>query len=260
MSSRKLVFAANWKMNKSLGETAPFASDLSKSLKDIRTKVSYEVVIAPPATHLTTLIAAVSGTPLEVSSQNAGTAKSGAFTGELSPVVLKEMGCHWVILGHSERRHVYKETDELISQRLKAVLAESLTPIFCVGELISERKANETFKVVDRQLSILKSFSKEELKSLVIAYEPVWAIGTGEVATPEQAEEVHLHIRGWLSSNLGQELGNSLRILYGGSVKADNSRLIMAKPNVDGLLVGGASLEAASFFGVIANGLKGKEE
>ncbi len=257
--SRKLVFAANWKMNKSLKETAPFAVDLSAKLKDVNSKVAYEVVVAPPATHLTTLVAATNGTKLQVSAQNSGTAKSGAFTGELSPVVLKEIGCNWVILGHSERRHVYKETDQLIQERLKASLAEGLTPIFCVGELITERKANETTKVVDRQLSILKSFSKDELKNLVIAYEPVWAIGTGEVATPEQAEEVHLHIRGWLSSNLGQELGNSLRVLYGGSVKGDNAAAIMAKPNVDGLLVGGASLEANSFFSVIANGLKGKE-
>lgn len=257
--SRKLVFAANWKMNKAVKETAPFACDLLGKLKDVNSKVGYEVVVAPPATHLTTLIGAAKGTPIQVSAQNCGTAKNGAFTGEISPVVLQEIGCRWVILGHSERRHVYKETDQLIAERLKAALTEKMVPIFCVGELITERKANETTKVVDRQLSVLKSFSKDELKDLVIAYEPVWAIGTGEVATPEQAEEVHLHIRSWLSSNLGQELANSMRILYGGSVKADNASAIMAKPNVDGLLVGGASLEANSFFGVIANGLKGKE-
>ncbi len=259
MTKRKLVFAANWKMNKSLKDTPVFVQDLSSRLRDLKTAVAYETVIAPQATHLTTLISAAQGKNLFASSQNAGTAKSGAFTGEISPVVLKEIGCDWAILGHSERRHVYQETDALISQRLKAVLAEGLTPILCIGELIGERKANQTFTVVERQLSILKSFAKDELKTLVIAYEPVWAIGTGETATPEQAQEVHAHIRGWLSKELGQELANSMRILYGGSVKAENSETIMAKPDIDGLLVGGASLEAPSFYGVIANGLKGKE-
>lgn len=256
--SRKLLFAANWKMNKSFASGPTFINELSTQLQSLKSPVSYETVVAPQATHLATMVSAAKGKALAISAQNAGTAKSGAFTGEISPSILKEIGCHWVILGHSERRHVFLETDEMISQRLKAVLEEELTPILCVGELISERKANQTFSVVDRQLSILKSFAKPALKSLVIAYEPVWAIGTGETATPEQAQEVHAHIRGWLSKELGQELANSTRILYGGSVKAENSQTIMAKPDIDGLLVGGASLEVPSFFGVISNGLKGK--
>lgn len=245
-------------MNKAVAETGEFVSRFKALLADIPGTAgkSYEVVIAPPATHLATLALAVKGTAMEVGGQNCGTARAGAFTGEISPAVLKEVGCSHVILGHSERRHVYKEDDALIAARAKAALDEGLKVIFCVGEVLAERKENKTFQRVETQLSVLldKAFVNSWPR-LVIAYEPVWAIGTGETATPQQAQEVHAFIRKWVSDKgLGKEAA-ALRILYGGSVKPENSGQIMSQPDVDGLLVGGASLDPTAFAGIVKNGL-----
>ncbi len=261
MNSRTPIFAANWKMNKALSETADFVSRFQPLLAEIPTSLgkSYEVVLAPPATHLTSLAKYLSGTKILLGAQNCGGAKSGAFTGEISPVVLKELGCETVILGHSERRHVFQETDALVLTRCKAALEEGLQAMLCVGEKLEDRKAGKTFTTIERQLSILKDPKfPTQWNRMVIAYEPVWAIGTGENATPEQAEEVHAFIRDWFSKNISSVEAPKMRILYGGSVKPENSAAIMSQKNVDGLLVGGASLDPVTFAGVVKNGLKSR--
>ena len=237
-------------MNKSVKETPEFVPRLKLEL-DSAPPVPYEVVIAPPATHLVALGAALKATKWKLSAQNCGQAKSGAYTGEISPVVLKELGCEYVILGHSERRHVYGETDKLVLARLTAAVAEGLKVILCVGEKLEERKANQTFAVIDTQLAILKGLTLGS--QLVVAYEPVWAIGTGENATPAQAQEVHAYIRKGLGTS-----ATATPILYGGSVKPDNAGALMGNRDVDGFLIGGASLEPGTFAGVIKNGLESR--
>lgn len=248
--SRVPMFAANWKMNKALREVTPFVQGLKAGVQGLP-GIPYEVVLGPQAIHLVSLTQAVPGTGWKVAAQNCGTAKSGAFTAEISPVALKEVGVEYVIVGHSERRHVYGEKDSLVLARLKAAVDEDLKVILCVGEKLEERKAGKTFSVVDTQLGILNGLSLGA--QLVIAYEPVWAIGTGENATPEQAQEVHAYIRKALGA-----AGATTRILYGGSVKAENAASLMSQPDVDGFLVGGASLEPGSFAGVIKNGLQSR--
>jgi len=253
------LFAANWKMNKAIADLAPFVRDLKTCLEKMPQKAgkSFEVVLAPSATHLQTACLLCSSGPIEIGAQNCGHAESGAFTGEVSPLVLKELGCAWVILGHSERRHLYLENNERVLGRLQAALKAKLKPILCMGETLPERKANQTIQVVQSQLDILKSL--ENLKAeegFVIAYEPVWAIGTGENATPDQAQEVHGFIRGWLREQFSASFSEKTRILYGGSVKPDNSQALMSQSDVDGFLVGGASLEAKSFGSIIENSMK----
>lgn len=253
------LFAANWKMNKSIADVQPFIKGLLERLQTIPQKLGtqFEVVIAPSATHLSRIQEATKNTQIQIGAQNCGHAISGAFTGEISPLVLKELGCPWVILGHSERRHLYLEDDQRVLGRLQAALKEGLLPILCVGETLPERKAGKTMAVVERQLGVLEKAELGE-KSVVIAYEPVWAIGTGENATPEQAQEVHQFIRNWLKTHFSKDFSEKTRILYGGSVKPENSQSLMSQPNVDGFLVGGASLEAKSFFEVVENGLKSR--
>ena len=253
------LFAANWKMNKAVSEVRPFMLALLEGLHVLSAKAGthYEVMIAPPATHLMTAREATQNTPIQIGAQNCGHAPSGAFTGEISPVVLKELGCPWVILGHSERRHLYLEDDNRVLGRLQAALKEGLLPILCVGETLPERKAGQTMAVVERQLGILKN-AEFAGKSIVIAYEPVWAIGTGENATPDQAQEVHQFIRNWLKTHFSPAFSEKTRILYGGSVKPENSASLMREPDVDGFLVGGASLDAKSFLGIAENGLKSR--
>lgn len=256
---RTPLFAANWKMNKAVREVPSFFKELAEKLSVLAQKggKDFEVVIAPPATHLAEAQNSKKSTCIELASQNCGIAESGAFTGEVSPVVLKELGCTWVILGHSERRHVFLETHEMVQKRLEAALKQGLKPILCVGEKIEERKANQTFTVIEKQLEILAPIKAEVgMDSLVIAYEPVWAIGTGENASPEQAEEVHLAIRGYLKTHFSSSFSENTRILYGGSVKPDNSEALMRQKNIDGFLVGGASLEVKSFASIIENALK----
>jgi len=256
---RAPLFAANWKMNKAVADVAPFMKALWDRLQPLSQKLGagFEVVVAPSATHLSAARDAAKNTSIEIGAQNCGHAPSGAFTGEISPLVLKELGCSWVILGHSERRHVYLENDERVLGRLQAALKEGLLPILCVGETLSERKSGKTMAVVEKQLGVLKS-AEMAGKPVVIAYEPVWAIGTGENASPEQAEEVHQFIRNWLKTHFSADLSEKTRILYGGSVKPENSQSLMSQPNVDGFLVGGASLEAKSFAEIVENGLKSR--
>ncbi len=253
MEQRKPLFIANWKMNKLSKEVVAFVPIFYEAIQSVSQKC--EIVLAPVAVYLSKLIEATRSTSIQVAAQNCGGAKSGAFTGEISPVMLKELGVNWVILGHSERRHVFKEDEALVSARLKAAIEEGLLPVFCVGEKLEERKSGQTFAVIERQLKGLKELSENHLKALTIAYEPVWAIGTGENATSAQAQEVHAFIRQWLSKNISSPFANGTRILYGGSVKADNSSQLMAMEDVDGLLVGGASLDPLSFGEIVKKGL-----
>ncbi len=254
------VFAANWKMNKSLAESGQFIaaliSKLGSASADIATR--FELVVAPPYTHLGVLADSAVGTRIQISSQNCGVAKNGAFTGEISPSVLRELGCDWTIIGHSERRHVFKEDDGMLLLRTRAAIEEKLSIIFCIGETLEDRRAGKTMQVLGTQLKLLSQLNPGILTPLVLAYEPVWAIGTGETATPGQAQEVHAFIREWLTKNFSTEVAGSLRILYGGSVKPENAAAIMSQNDVDGLLVGGASLDPEAFSGIVIEGLKGK--
>ncbi|MCS7150622.1 MAG: triose-phosphate isomerase [Caldimicrobium sp.] len=244
------IFAGNWKMNHTLRETEEYFKVFLRKLAG-RDFVDREIVIAPPYTSLALTSSLIKDTPVKLASQNAHFATNGAFTGEISPVMLKELGVEYVILGHSERRHLFKEDDELIGKRLEGVYKEGLIPILCVGETLSEREAGHTLSVVERQVKRgLERLTEISSEKVVIAYEPVWAIGTGVNATPEQAEEVHSFIRKTLSTLYGKD-GEAIRILYGGSVTPDNVASLMSKPNVEGVLVGGASLDPEKFFKIV---------
>lgn len=258
--NRKPIFAANWKMNLTLAESRDFPQKLDALLKEVLgAGKDYQVVIAPSTTHLESLGKSMGSTAFELGAQNCGTTDFGAFTAENSPVVLKELGVRWVILGHSERRHIYGETNALVAERMQACLKHDLLPMLCIGETLDQRKAGDTLKVVEDQLSILKSGLPAGWESrTAIAYEPVWAIGTGETATAEQAQEVHNRVRAWFSENFQPNVASQMRILYGGSVKPENSEELMACPDVDGFLVGGASLDPSKFANVISNGLKSR--
>jgi triosephosphate isomerase len=261
-TQRKAIFAANWKMNKHLGEVPGYLDRLKVSLAELPGKLgeAYEVVIAPSSTHLATSATLLQGFSIRLASQNCGPTRFGAFTGEDSPAVLREIGCEWTLVGHSERRHVFKEEDPLIQSRLRAAFEEGLNVILCVGEVLQDRHAGNTFKVVETQLSILKGqFAAGFSNRLAIAYEPVWAIGTGENATPAQAQEVHAFIRNWIKEKGAMpEEAQRLRILYGGSVKPENAFQICSQPDVDGFLVGSASLDSTTFVNVIKNALKSR--
>jgi len=261
LNNRAAVFVANWKMNKLLREMPEYVERLRSTLAEIPLELgsAYEVAIAPSGAHLLSLSRILEQAKMKLGAQNCGTAKFGAYTGEVSPAVLKEIGCEWVILGHSERRHVFKEDDLLILSRMRAALEEGLGVILCVGEILQDRKAGKTFKTIETQLSILKQVTAPlSLKRIVIAYEPVWAIGTGENASPQQAQEVHAFIRTWFLEKCSAEEAPRLRILYGGSVKPENASQLLSQKDVDGFLIGSASLDPATFAGVIRNGLKSR--
>lgn len=258
--ARTPLFVANWKMNKRVAECAEFADAFGSLLQEIPMKLgeTYEAAIAPPFTHLPALGKALAGSGIDLGAQNCGAAKSGAYTGEISPSVLRELGCRWAIVGHSERRQLYKEDDALVLARLRAAIEEDLGVILCVGETLPDRRADRTWRVVESQLSGLaqKPLRPDAWKRVVIAYEPVWAIGTGENATPTQAQEVHAQIRAWVHAKVGAAQAGDLRIVYGGSVKPDNAAALLAERDIDGFLVGGASLEAVTFANLVRNGLK----
>jgi triosephosphate isomerase len=211
-----------------------------------------DTLVAPPFTALAAAVTAAKGSPVAVAAQNMHSEKEGAFTGEVSPLMLLELGVTHVILGHSERRQYFAETDAGVARKTKLALASGLLPISCVGETLAEREAGRTMEVVGRQLdAILDAVSADEAKTVVIAYEPVWAIGTGKVATPDQAQEVHALVRSRIAAKHGKAVADVLRILYGGSVKPDNVKGLMGLPDVDGALVGGASLKADSFLKLV---------
>jgi triosephosphate isomerase len=210
------------------------------------------VIVFPPATALHAVAQAVKGTPVKVGGQNMHFAREGAFTGEVSALMLQDAGCTHVLLGHSERRHVFGEDDELIAKKTRAATDAGLVPVVCVGETLPEREGRRTLEVVERQLErALRQLGADEVGRLAVAYEPVWAIGTGQVATPEQAQEVHAFIRKRIAASHGDPVGGAVRILYGGSVKPDNIAGLLALADVDGVLVGGASLDAGPFLKIV---------
>lgn len=244
------VIAGNWKMNNDLNESRDLISKLLVGLKN--SKEICEVVICPPFTSLSEVSAMIKGSIVKLGAQNLHQEENGAFTGEVSAKMLLSTGCEFVIIGHSERRNIFMESDELINKKIRRAINNNLKPIFCVGELLEEREKNITEQVIQRQvLNGLESFPVRDLKHLIIAYEPVWAIGTGKTATPQQAEEVHHFIRKLIENRFSKEFAENLRILYGGSVKPDNSEDLLSQINIDGALVGGACLNADSFLNII---------
>lgn len=243
--SRKPLVAANWKMFKTVGEALSFVKSIQEETGPLKDR---DVVIAPPFTALKPVRDALSQGGFNLSAQNCHFEEKGAFTGEISPGMLKDIGCEYVIVGHSERRQIFGETDEMIRKKASAVFQAGMTPIICIGEVLDQREQGKTFEVVGAQVAkALEGLSAEQAERAVVAYEPVWAIGTGKTATPAQAQEVHAFIRKRLESLYNKEVADRIRILYGGSVKPDNVDALMAEPDIDGALVGGASLEVGSF-------------
>jgi triosephosphate isomerase len=250
---RKTFIAGNWKMNL----TNSAASELATALvAKLEAQSDVDVAICPSFGFLAGVAAKLVSSQISLGAQNLYPADSGAYTGELNAEMLLDLGCEYVILGHSERRHLphLSESDAFINQKLKSALKAGLKPILCVGELLEERETGRTTEVVEEQLTnSLTDITTEQFDSVTIAYEPVWAIGTGKVATPDQAEEVHGNIREWLSSRFNAHTANTTRIQYGGSVKPENARELLSQPNIDGALVGGAALSVESFTGIISN-------
>ncbi|MFN3484885.1 MAG: triose-phosphate isomerase [Planctomycetota bacterium] len=247
---RPPLIAGNWKMNGLLREARDLAAGIRKALEGKPPEP--EVVVCPPFLALAAVREVLEGSPLRLGAQNMHWESKGAYTGEISPLMLKDVGCTHVILGHSERRHILGETHEMINRKVKAALAADLTPIFCIGELLEERTMGVTREVVERQISKgLDGVAPQDLPRVVVAYEPVWAIGTGRTATPRQAQEVHHYVRKLLAQRAGSDIAARVRILYGGSVKPDNIRELMSEEDVDGALVGGASLEVTSFVKIV---------
>ena len=240
----------NWKMHKTVAEARALAAAVRDGVKDFG---DIDVAVAPPFTALTAVAEALKGSSVGLAGQTMHEASKGAFTGEVSPVMLRDAGCTHVILGHSERRHLFGETDAAIMKKARTALDHGLIPILCVGETLDERETSRTFDVVEKEVEqALRHVTPEEAARSVLAYEPVWAIGTGKTATPAQAQEVHTFIRKLVARSHGDAVARAIRILYGGSVKPDNASLLIAEPDVDGALVGGACLEAPSFLGIVA--------
>jgi triosephosphate isomerase len=247
--TRRFLIAGNWKMNLSLAASLELAEGLKKAADGIN---NLDIAVCPPSIYVQPVAAALKNSNISVGAQNVYFEKEGAFTGEISVGMLKDVGCQYVILGHSERRHILGESSEIVNLKTHAVLAAGLTPIVCVGELLKEREAGTTELVIQRQFDgSFSGVTADNFRKCVIAYEPVWAIGTGKVATPEQAEEVHATIRKMIEKNYNKEIAETVRIQYGGSVNDKNAKEILAKPNVDGALVGGASLKVDPFLGII---------
>ena len=247
---RRPFVAGNWKMNLDLASAVALAEGLAKEAGGVD---SVDMAICPPCVYLEAVGKAVAGSSIGLGAQNMYHEPKGAFTGETSAAMLKDLGCTYVILGHSERRHVLHESSEDVNLKVHAALEAGLVAIVCVGELLSEREAEQTDAVIRRQFEgSLSGLSVQQMEKVVIAYEPVWAIGTGKVATPQQAEDVHLGLRKLLEERYNKEVADSVRIQYGGSVKPDNAADLMSRPNIDGALVGGASLKVDSFMGIVA--------
>jgi triosephosphate isomerase len=244
---RRRFLAANWKMHKTVGESVAFARDFLPLVKS----APAEIAIAPPFTALAALGEALAGSNVALAAQDVHDEAKGAFTGEIAPAMLADVGCAWAIVGHSERRALFGETDAFVARKAAALFAAGLRPIVCVGETLAEREAGRTFAVLEGQLAgSLAAVPHERAAELVIAYEPVWAIGTGRTATPEMAQEAHASIRAWLRGRFAGA-ADAIRIQYGGSVKPDNAAELLAQPDVDGALVGGASLEPESFARIV---------
>ena len=247
---RKQIIAGNWKMHTDLAEATILVEGIKAALAE--GEVSREVVVCPPFTGLSTVADLIEGTDVRLGAQNMYFEPKGAFTGEVSPLMLTDVGCHYVILGHSERREYFSESDALINQKIKAAFQYDLIPILCVGESLAQREANETQSFIDSQLTAgLEGLTAEQVSQMVIAYEPIWAIGTGKTATAEQAGEVCTAIRAKVAALFDAATAEALRIQYGGSVKGSNAKEILSQPDIDGALVGGASLKADDFMAII---------
>lgn len=247
---RKYVIAGNWKMNNDLKESEKLIVELKNLLQN--EKPNCDVIVCPPFTSLSEAAKLLKGTQIKLGAQNMHFEDSGAFTGEVSASMLISVGCEYVILGHSERRNIFGETDEMINKKIKKALSVGLKPIFCVGELLEERENGSTNEVVKRQiLRGLKGILDDEMKKIIIAYEPVWAIGTGKTASPAQAQAVHEFIRDLIEIEYSLETANDVTIQYGGSVKPENAKELISQKDIDGALVGGACLKADSFVGII---------
>src|SRR4051812_49266045 len=253
--SRVPFIAANWKMYKTVHDAVAFIKELRSLVKDVH---DVEIVVAPPFTALHTAVDAAHGSNVGIAGQNMHWEREGAFTGEVSAGMLKEAGAEYVIIGHSERRRLFGETDQSVNRKLTAALSAQLTAIVCIGETLEERDGNQTLDVLDRQIKQgLDGLTADQIAALVIAYEPVWAIGTGRNATPAQANEAHAHIRARLRQWFGGAAADQCHVIYGGSVKPENIRELAALPDVDGALVGGASLDVRSFFDIITRSRPG---
>ena len=244
------LIAANWKMFKTVHESVAFIKEFRSLVKDVD---DVEIVVAPPFTALHSAAEAARNSPIGIAAQDVYWERDGAFTGEISATMVKEAGGDYAIIGHSERRRLFGETDEIVNRKLVATLGAQLTPIVCVGETLEEREANQTLEILDRQIKHgLDGVSGDQVASLVLAYEPVWAIGTGRNATAQQAGEAHAHIRGRLRQWFGGPAADQCHVIYGGSVKPDNIHELVLQPDVDGALVGGASLDVRAFSEIVA--------
>jgi triosephosphate isomerase len=244
-TNRRPLIAGNWKMYKTVPEAAAAAEKLNGLVAHV---TDVDIMIAPTFTALASVSAIIERSNIILGAQNLFWEKEGAYTGEISADMLLSAGCKMVIIGHSERRQYFHESDNTVNKRIRAALNANLIPIFCIGETEAQREANETFSILDKQIQKgLEEFSSNDLVGLIIAYEPVWAIGTGKTASSAQAQEVHAYLRKWIAKKYGQELADSIRILYGGSVKPGNVNELMSMPDIDGALVGGASLDPDTF-------------
>ncbi len=246
MANRQPLIAGNWKLNGTRESVVELASAIASGAEGLST----EVLVCPVSVHLSDVLAVVGKSPVRLGAQNCAEAESGAYTGEVSATMLKEFACEYVIVGHSERRSLYHETSEQVAQKCLTVQKAGMTPILCVGETLEEREAEQVEAVIAAQLdAVLKVGNVEAFRQMVVAYEPVWAIGTGKTASPEEAQAVHALIREKISS-LDPEIGSSLRILYGGSMKAENAASLLGQADIDGGLIGGAALDATSFLAI----------
>ena len=255
--SRKPFIAGNWKMNLDAASAKSLAANLREYSEKLSNPRAIDITIFPPFVYLESLVSQMNGCSIVVGAQNLCHEDSGAFTGEISAAMIKDLGATQVIVGHSERRHVFGESDDWIAIKLRKAMGQNLNPILCVGEKLEERENNQTFNVVGRQLSTaLKDWTATELEKLTVAYEPVWAIGTGKTATADQAGEVHRNIRDLIAKQFGNDAAQKLRIQYGGSVKPENANELFAQSEIDGFLVGGASLVPEKFIPILEAGVQ----
>jgi len=247
---RKLIIGANWKMHRGTpSEAEEMLEDFIPMVHNIK---NVDIIIAPPYTSILKTFDMVKNTNIKLGAQNMYYEEEGAYTGEISPLFLKKIGCEYIILGHSERRDIFKETDEVINKKVKKALEVNLTPIVCIGEHLDEREKGNTKSVIKNQFDLtFEGLNKEQLKKIIIAYEPIWAIGTGMTATPEQAEEIHVFIREVIEDKYDKDTAEKVRIQYGGSIKPSNAKELFSKANIDGGLVGGASLQAESLSQIV---------
>ncbi|KGN69919.1 triose-phosphate isomerase [Porphyromonas sp. COT-239 OH1446] len=247
---RKNIVAGNWKMNKTLCEGKSFIEELKSTLSGKQLRC--EVIIGAPFIHLASIAELATDSPIGIAAENCADKAEGAYTGEVSAAMVASTGASYVILGHSERRAYYGETDQILTEKVKLALANGLTPIFCIGEVKEEREAGKHFEVVEQQIAqALFSLSAEDFGKIVLAYEPVWAIGTGLTATSDQAQEIHAHIRSFIANKYGAQIAEDCTILYGGSCNAGNAQELFSRPDVDGGLIGGASLSVEKFLPII---------